>query len=63
MGHFDRHFMSQIPSESFKLGHIKRINPKFATKKLVLPYLCLSLFSVCVYVCAFHVLDLDLVSE
>ena len=32
MGHFERHLMSQKPSESFKPGHIKWINPKFATK-------------------------------
>ena len=61
LGHFKRHFMSQIPSESFEQGHIKRINPKFAPK--------IEFYHICVfhcfhvYVCAPFTFDLDLVSE
>ena len=34
LGHFTRHFRSQTSSESSSQGHMKRINPKFATKKV-----------------------------
>ena len=49
MRHFDRHFYitnGELPSE-FKSGHIKRINPKFATEsKFYYIYMCVC---VCVW--------------
>ena len=61
LGHFKRHFMSQIPSESSKQGHIKRIKPNFAAK-IEFYHICVfQCFHVCV--CAPFTFDLDLVSE
>ena len=60
LGHFIRHFRSQISSESSEQGHTKRINPN-STSETRFYHICILKFSV--RVCSFQTFDLDLVSE